>query len=107
MADSQVDVTAAPAKILQVFELKNGNVYIVTEGKVYQLLDGKWRPMTFADVEHDAVMAGSQPKLVGAVPSAPPPPPPVKPVVAETPPSTGGPLFPGKPAQTTGTPPTP
>ena len=80
MADSQVDVTAAPAKILSVTELKNGNVYVVTEAKVYQLLDGKLRAVTFADVEHETVMGGSQPKPVGAVPSAAPPPvPPKKP----------------------------
>jgi hypothetical protein len=69
-----VDVTVSPAKILAVTELKNGNVYIVTETKVYQLLDGKLRALTFADVEHEAVVAGSQPKPVGAVPSAAPPP---------------------------------
>jgi hypothetical protein len=77
MAD-QVDVTAAPAKILSVTEIKNGNVYLVTEAKVYQLMDGKLRPLIFADVEHDAVMAGSLPKATGAVPAAPPPPPPSK-----------------------------
>jgi hypothetical protein len=76
----QVDVTVAPAKILSVTELKNGNVYLVTEAKVYQLMDGKLRPLTFADVEHAAVVAGSAPKPIGAVPSAAPPPvAPVKP----------------------------
>ena len=100
MAD-QVDVTAAPAKILTVTELKNGNVYIVTEAKVYQLTDGKLRPLTFADVEHETVMAGSTPKPIGAVPSAAPPPVPPKPVAPES--STGGPLFPST-APSTGTP---
>ena len=78
MADSQVDVTAAPAKIVAMTELKNGNVYVATEEKLYQLLDGKLRPVTFADVEHETVMAGSQPKAAGAVPSAAPPPAPPK-----------------------------
>jgi hypothetical protein len=78
---TQTDVTVAPAKILSVTELKNGNVYVVTEGKVYQLMDGKLRPLTFADVEQETVVAGAQPKPTGAVPSAPPPaPPPVAPV---------------------------
>jgi hypothetical protein len=74
MATTTVDVTAAPAKILSVTELKNGNVYVVTEGKIYQLMDGKLRPLTFADVEHTAVTAGSTPTPIGAVPSAAPPP---------------------------------
>jgi len=77
MAD-QVDVTLAPAKILAVTELKNGNVYVVTEAKVYQFVDGKLRPLIFADVEHETVMGGSDPKPIGAVPAAPPPPPPPK-----------------------------
>jgi hypothetical protein len=71
-----VDVTAAPAKILSVQELKNGKVFVATEAKLYEFMDGKLRPVTFADVEYEAVMAGSQPMPLGAVPSAPPPPPP-------------------------------
>jgi hypothetical protein len=79
MADKpEVDVTAAPAKIVAMTELKNGNVYVATEEKLYQLFDGKLRPVTFADVEHAAVLAGSQPQGLGAVPSAAPPPAPPK-----------------------------
>lgn len=78
MADSQVDTTLAPAKIVAMTELKNGNVYVATEAKLYQLLDGKLRPVTFADVEHETVLAGSQPQALGAVPSAAPPPAPPK-----------------------------
>src|SRR6202041_2707880 len=90
MADKPVvDVTAAPAKILSISELKNGKVFVVTEAKVYEFMDGKLRPVTFADVEYEAVMAGSQPPPVGAVPSAAPPPPPLKPI--DTPPTPGNP----------------
>jgi hypothetical protein len=78
MAD-QVDVTAAPAKIVAMTELKNGSVFVATEEKLYQLLDGKLRPVTFADVEHQTVLAGAQPQALGAVPSAPPPPAPPPP----------------------------
>ena len=76
MADSQVDVTAAPAKILSVTELKNGQVWVATEAKIYQFMDGKLRPLIFADVEHATVVAGSQPAALGAGPAAPPPAPP-------------------------------
>jgi hypothetical protein len=79
---SDNDVTKAPAKILTVTELKNGNVYVVTEAKVYQLVDGKLRPLTWADVEHETVQSGAEIKPVGAIPAAPPPPPPPKPVEA-------------------------
>lgn len=78
MAESQIDVTAAPAKILSVTELKNGQVWVATEGKIYQFVDGKLRPLIFADVEHQTVMSGLQPKPIGAVPAAPPPPAPPK-----------------------------
>jgi hypothetical protein len=80
MAD-QVDVTAAPAEIVAMTELKNGNVYVATKAKLYQLLDGKLRPVTFADLEHETIMGGSETKAPGAVPSAAPPPvpPPAKP----------------------------
>jgi predicted amidohydrolase len=78
MADATVDVTKAPAKILSVSELKNGSVWVATEGKIYQFIDGKLRPVIFADVEHEAVAAGSKPAPVGAVPAAPAPPAPVK-----------------------------
>ncbi len=78
-ATTNADSTAAPAKILSLTELKNGNVYLVTEAKIYQFLDGKWRPLIFADVEHAAVLAGTDPVAVGAAPAAPPPPKPVKP----------------------------
>jgi hypothetical protein len=82
-----VDVTAAPAKIVAMTELKNGNVYVATEAKLYQLLDGKLRPVTFADVEHETVMGGSQTTAPGAVPSAAPPPvPPKKPDAPPPPP---------------------
>lgn len=74
---STVDTTKAPAKILSVIEIKNGHVYVITEAKVYQLLDGKLAPMIFADVEAEAVAAKSKPATVGAVPAAPPPPAPV------------------------------
>ena len=57
---SGVDVTKAPAKILSVTELKNGHVFLVTEGKVYQLLNGKFAPVIFADVEAEAVAAKSR-----------------------------------------------
>jgi hypothetical protein len=88
------DTTLAPAKILSITEIKNGSVYVATEGKIYQLLDGKLRPLIFADVEHAAVNDGATPVAIGAGPAAPPPPPPVKPV-AETPPTTttAPPLF--------------
>lgn len=76
-----IDTTLSPAKILAVTELKNGNVYVVTEGKVYHLLDGKLRPVIFADVEHDAVLRGEEPVSVGAAPASPPPPPLVKPTL--------------------------
>jgi hypothetical protein len=102
MATSTVDVTTAPAEILSVTELKNGNVYIVTKTKVYQLMDGKLRPLTFADVLHAAVVAGSTPLPIGAVPSAAPPPvaPPKPAVIPVTPaPSTG--IFGTNPATTT------
>jgi hypothetical protein len=75
-----VDSTLAPAKILSVTELKNGNVYVATEAKIYQLLDGKLRPLIWADAEHEAVLAGAVPAAAGAVPAAPPPPPPPAPV---------------------------
>jgi hypothetical protein len=77
MADT--DVTLAPAKILSVTEIKNGHVYVVTEEKVYQLDNGKWRPMVFADVEAAVVAAKGTPAAVGAVPAAAPPPPPPEP----------------------------
>lgn len=72
------DVTSAPAKIISMCELKNGNVYVATEEKLYQLLDGKLKPLVWADVEHAAVQAGGSTELsrASAVPSAPPPPPP-------------------------------
>jgi hypothetical protein len=79
------DVTLAPAKILSVTELKNGHVYVVTEGKVYQLDNGKLRPLIFADVEAAVVLANATPAAVGAVPAAPPPPPPPNPPVAPAP----------------------
>ena len=79
MADSGVDVTVAPAKILWVHEIKNGKVFIVTENKVYELMDGKFRPIVFADVEAAAVTAKSKVTPVGAVPAAPAPPQPVTP----------------------------
>src|ERR1700674_4357393 len=92
MAENQADATLAPTPIVSMVELKNGNVYLATEAKVYQLLDGKLRPLTFADVEHEAVMAGSPPKPIGAVPSAapppvPPPPPPALQSGAQVPPN--------------------
>lgn len=73
---ANVDTTRAPAKILSVTELANGQVWIVTEAKAYQLQDGKLRPVIFADVEHEVVMAGSKPAAAGAVAAAPPPAPP-------------------------------
>ena len=72
-----VDTTLAPAKILSVTELANGQVWVVTEAKAYQLQDGKLRPVIFADVEAAVVAARSKPAAVGAVPAAPPPPAPV------------------------------
>lgn len=74
MTETTVDVTKAPAKILSITEIKNGAVFLVTEEKTYQFSDGKWRPVTFADVEAAAVEASSTPAKVGQVPSAPPPP---------------------------------
>jgi hypothetical protein len=67
------DTTLAPAKILSVTELKNGQVFVVTEAKVYQFVDGKLRPVIFADVEHEVVASNAKPAVVGAVPAAPPP----------------------------------
>jgi hypothetical protein len=98
---SEVDVTTAPAKILSV--LKNGKVFVVTEAKVYEFMDGKLRPVTFADVEYAAILAGSAPLPNGAVPSAPPPAPAVPPTTP-APAATSG-LFgttpaPAKPAGT-------
>ena len=77
---TNADTTLAPAKILTVTELKNGNVYVATEAKIYQLLDGKLRPLIWADVEHETVLAGTVPAAAGAAPAAPPPPPPPAPV---------------------------
>jgi hypothetical protein len=98
------DVTLAPAKILSVTELKNGKVFLITEAKVYEFMDNKLRPVTFADVEYAAVVAGTAPMPVGGVPSAAPAP--VPPVAAPvtTPAATTG-LFgttpaPAKPAGT-------
>lgn len=79
MADTTVDVTKAPAKILSVTELKNGQVFVITEAKVYNFMEGKLRPVIFADVEHEAVMNKAKPAPVGAVPASPPPPAPVTP----------------------------
>jgi hypothetical protein len=79
------DVTLAPAKILSVTEIKNGHVFVVTEAKIYQLDNGKLRPLTFADVEATVVAAHATPAAVGAVPAAPPPPPPPNPPVPATP----------------------
>jgi hypothetical protein len=90
MADTTVDVTKAPAKILSVTELANGKVFIVTEEKAYEYLDGKLRPIVFADVEYEAVKAKNKLAAVGAAPAAPPPPAPVEPIVAVTPGTSGG-----------------
>jgi hypothetical protein len=83
--DAPTDTTAAPAKILSITEVKNGSIFVATEAKIYQLLDGKLRPLIFADVEHAAVLDGATPVSVGAAPAAPPPPAPPKPVAPASP----------------------
>jgi hypothetical protein len=92
-----VDTTKAPAKIVSVTELANGQVWVVTEAKAYQLQDGKLRPVIFADVEAETVAARSKPAAVGAVAAAPPPAPPPAPTgppvakpVTPTPAPSGG-----------------
>lgn len=88
---STVDTTKAPAKILSITEIKNGSVFIVTENKVYSFVDGKLRPVIFADVEHEAAMARSKLVTPGAVSAAPAPVPPAlpsSPIISTTVPAT-------------------
>src|SRR5580698_11324946 len=75
-----VDTTLAPAKVISVTELKNGMVFLATEAKVYQFIDGKLRPVIFADVEHEAAMKREKLVTPGAVSAAPAPVPPPLPV---------------------------
>src|SRR5580698_8598376 len=85
-APGGVDTTLAPAKVVSITELKNGMVFLATEAKVYQFIDGKLRPVIFADVEHEAAMARKPLTTAGAVAAGPapvPPPLPVDPVTAK------------------------
>ena len=85
---STVDTTKAPAKIVSITELKNGQVWVVTEAKAYHFVSGKLQPVIFADVEYDAAMARSTLVAPGAVSAGPAPVPPPLPSTAA--PSSNG-----------------
>lgn len=51
--DAAPDPTLAPHKPLGISELKSGKIFLMTEGRVYEFLNGKWAPTVFAEQEGD------------------------------------------------------
>jgi hypothetical protein len=50
--EKKPDATLAPHAPIGVWELKSGKIMLLTEGRVYEYLHGKWHPTVFTEQEN-------------------------------------------------------